>query len=141
MAILITIFLIAFVCGFAAAFSVIARYHRLTATRKTHIEEYLNHSKDLLTTSVGLAQTLNERLGIQAVELRIKTEAIQRIVYDAHHRGLNPIFKTLRGLMQLLQMSSTDIHQREYLALMERQILQAENEELSRTRAVEHLQE
>lgn len=140
MAILITTFLIAFVCGFAAAFLVIARYHRLTA-KPNQTEEFLHHSKSLLQTSVELAQTLHDTLNRQAAELTVKTEAIRKIVYDAHHRGLNPIFKTLRGLLILLRMSVKDIHQHEYIVLMERQILQAENEELSRTKAAEHLQE
>lgn len=73
-------------------------------------------------------------------DLKTKTTAIQQMVYEAHHKGLNPLYKSMRGLINLLRMVVPPGRGVEYLNELENLILKAENEWLGRVRKFEHLQ-
>jgi len=73
-------------------------------------------------------------------DLKIKTNAIQQMIYDAHHKSLNPLYKSMRGLINLLRMVTPDGRAITYLNELEALILKAEEEWLKRFRKFEHLQ-
>ena len=123
-----------FACGLCAMFFTIRHGRNLLS------KDALNPSA-LLKTSFDLIKSLEKQLTHHDQVNRVKTEAIRKIVYDSHHRGLNPILKTLRGLLHLLQLVSKDHQTSEYIALMEEQIVKAEVEEATRIRQIEHLQD
>lgn len=77
----------------------------------------------------------------QREELALKTEVIQRIVYEANHKGYNPICKTLRGLISLIRMSCSDPRTKEYCDNATDLVLKIEEESMREIKEIEHLQE
>lgn len=130
---IVVVSMTSFVCGLLGAFSIMKRYRLLTKTDR-------DETRILLATSLNLMQRLEDELNQRDEEVRVKTEAIRDIVYEAHHKGLNPVFKTCRGLIILLRMQNLTPDQEEYVVMLERQILKAEDEEMKKVDSIEHLQ-
>jgi len=85
-------------------------------------------------------QRLEDELNQRESEVKDKTEAIRLIVYEAHHRGLNPVFKTCRGIINVARMEFPDSETMKYWGMVEEQILKAETEEMNRISKIEPLQ-
>lgn len=126
-----TLLLTAFVLALVASFYVIHRYKILV----------LDPNKDFTANSLELIKVLEKQLLHRDGELQLKTREIQRFVHEANHRGLNPIFKTLLGLINVLEMTARDKEQREICGMMRKQAEQGNEEEMRRVRTLEHLQE
>lgn len=68
--------------------------------------------------------------------------AIQKIIYDTHHQGLNPLFKTMLGLVNLVRLVvPSDSPALEFLDKLEELIKKYEIEWMNRIKPFEHLQE
>jgi len=73
-------------------------------------------------------------------EIAIKTEAIRKIVEDTNHRGLWPIFRTLRGILNLVRLACTHPHVSGYITEAEEQIKLAESIVMDEVKKIEPLQ-
>lgn len=137
----LTIYVFGLLNGFAGLNYILRHYVSLKAFESLE-------NKELLSNTLKLIEDLQNKLSVREAELlqhqdelKIKTEAIRQIVFDAHHKKLNPIFKRLLGLMNLLRISATGTTSQEYIQIMDKEIRAAEAEELARVKEIEHLQD
>jgi len=122
---------IVFVCGtlsaFVAASFILRRYVSLKSYQSLEYELKMERTRQLIVQ--------------QQDELKEKTEAIKSIVYGANHKGLNPICKTLRGMLALIRMSCTNQRTIEYIDKAEQLVLKIETEIMREIKQIENLQE
>ena len=128
----ITALSIVFVFGslsaFVAASFILRRYVSLKSYQSLEYELSLEQKRQLILR--------------QREELAEKTEAIQRIVYEANHKGLNPLCKSLRGMLVLIRVSTgNNVRAQEYISLAEQITLKIENEVMREIKEIERLQE
>lgn len=142
--------LISLLCGFAGAAFLFRRHYRNTHSQFQEYELMLMEKEKLLTAS--------------ELNLKEKTEALQKIMYRTHHHGINPVCKRIRGLTNLslmavsrlfnfLEILSKPNHQEysklamaenteilNYLKLINSEALTLENDTLNKVKEFEHLQ-
>lgn len=122
---------IVFVCGslsaFVAASFILRRYVSLKSFQSLEYELKLEQKRQLIIK--------------QREELAIKTEVIQRIVYEANHKGIWPFCRTLRGMLDLIRMSCTDPRTREYIDKAVELVEKIEHEVMKSIKGIEKLQE
>jgi hypothetical protein len=123
--------LIIFAFGSLSAFAlssfILRRYVSLKSYQSLEYELSLEQKKQLILK--------------QREELAVKTAAIQRLVYEANHKGFIPLCKTLRGLLALVRMSCTNTRTVEYVDKCEELVLSIEKEVMREVREIENLQE
>ncbi len=121
------VFVFGSLSAFVGASFILRRYVSLKSYQSLEYELSLEQKKQLIAK--------------QREELAEKTAAIQRIVYEANHKGLIPLCKTLRGLLSLIRMSCTNVRAIEYLDKCEQLILKIEAEVMREIKQIEKLQE
>jgi len=121
------VFVFGSLSAFVAASFILRRYVSLKSYQSLEYELKLEQRRQLILR--------------QREELDEKTEAIKRVVYEANHKGLNPICKTLRGMLNLIRMSCTAPRAIEYLDKAEQLVLGIEREIMREIKQIERLQE
>src|SRR5688572_8594506 len=95
------VFVFGSLSSFVAVSYILPRYVKVKSAEALRYELKLEQKRQLIIT--------------QQEEIREKTEAIKSIVYGANHKGLNPLCKSLRGILNLIRMSCTNPRTIEYI--------------------------
>lgn len=121
------VFVFGSLSAFVAASFILRRYVSLKSYQSLEYELSLEQKRQLIVR--------------QREELQEKTDAIKRIVYEANHKGLNPLCKTLRGMLNLVRLSCTTPRAVEYISKAEELVLSIEQEIMREVKQIERLQE
>jgi len=121
------VFVFGSLSAFVAASFILRRYVSLKSYQSLEYELKMERTRQLIVQ--------------QEKDLKEKTEAIKRIVYEANHKGLNPLCKTLRGILSLIRMACTNQRTIEYIDKAEQLVLKIETEIMREIKQIERLQE
>jgi biopolymer transport protein ExbB/TolQ len=135
--VLVLVCLIVLLFGILLGLLVSRDFHRRSA--RISFSEFQEYESNLEQRRVLIMQQQSE-LQKYKEELEVKTKAIQDMIYNAHHKSFNPLFKTMRGLINLLRLTISNGRAAEYLNELESLILKAEAEWMSRFGKFEKLQ-